>query len=1597
MKPQTQKKLVLLGVLGVLGVGALGGALFVQKQVRASKGEAGLREAFAAYEAGNFTEAVERYQDAWWWQDGRPDHYFAFADARWRVPVDDFGHVRNAFVLAQQAATEDPSNIEAQRLVMRLARRIGRTPEGLSATQSVLTTNPDDLEALLTRSALLRESERTREALVAAEEAAEAHPSSRDAHFAVIELLNADGASIEEVASYVRDVARPSIEDRFEAEAIWALVASQANDFEEALDTIESMIPRIETAAQQQRVFDLLEAVRFRVPLLSRDESERAGRLVSRTGALFDRVAQPRGSSELDVVSLARSWVSLLRVPTQRLLDSLGGRVDELEAPALFWFSMLAEDDQQNSDAIGAARARLALLAESAEDPLGAEGLPLGEEQKVVEYAADDWLELLSLRDAFRGSGADAKAAELVTRTEALLRKLELARFSQGAPDTHGGAGMARYLHANALRLANRDSEAIASISELRPDPAWRRARLDLARWRYQQQQFNDALGILISDLGLRQTIEGAVLLAQTRVLRLESGAADQSEIANTVGDVEGMIQSLRDSDLGTGELVPLLIRAYVVGGETYRQRAAELIAELTQDPEQFQPGQLLFTASRIENEAPELAQQLRDAVTNAAPDSIEVLEARLNSLMRSGELQDAERLVQAALANADDENRAVLELLRLRVANVADPAAARGLMEAMLEAPSITTRELNIALSMNSVWADDELAGRLIERLREMTGEDSPGWRIYEGQRLVQQDDPSEADLVRTLQLVRDVLALEPANVQARVIASRAYEISQEPVQAENILKEGLAEAGPSLELYGPLLRLLYERERFDELRVRLAEFARLDGLPPELERERIDMLLEYRLQQEALPLQRALAARTGEPADKARLGRSLSQMGQADRAAQQFSDWPNWTEPADLGLAAEFYISQQNAEEAMAVSDRVMELRPGEDIGPMLRADVLQGLGREDEALAYIREALPPRESAAGALWVARNAARRGDVQAARDTVAEGLRAGDDPRLTRLSELLEDLPEQGVWAMRTLGYATRSAVRPGDPVLFELAKVARGFATEESDRAGLIEQSRAVATDRQQSMVAWALLLDAHATPDRGSARLTDAQYRRMMQVVQEVQQRFPEATFPLNTGARVAADQGDLDTALSFARRWREAQPDSYEAAVLTAKVLAQRGDTVSAGGLLSPFRQQVLAQASTDPEAVLILLVADAADGRVDRIRQGLNTLPEDLRAGVAVDAANSARQLQTREAVISEFIDLDALTPRQRAILANGWVVRGRQTGDSALFQRAIETLSGASSGDETQVVATAFTELGDTASAIAAWRSFIERNPDDAMARLDLARLYLTAADDPQQAEEEARRAMSLTEGQPRATSASLVVRALVAQDRLEDAVSLANQNLAELRQGSQPPQGPAMTNARVLAAEVSLLAGDRERAGAVLSEIESAGVRADAAVVIGSAVDAAGRIPDAVWAYRKALEANSDHIPALNNIAYAGVKTGAVDESMEGYAERAFSLLERANAPASVRASVLDTLGWVQIELGKHRDARQTFRIGLQASEEMISLWLGLALAEAREGRADDAARSLAEAERLLETQAAPTDEVFKRHLQQAREAVNG
>lgn len=136
------------------------------------------------------------------------------------------------------------------------------------------------------------------------------------------------------------------------------------------------------------------------------------------------------------------------------------------------------------------------------------------------------------------------------------------------------------------------------------------------------------------------------------------------------------------------------------------------------------------------------------------------------------------------------------------------------------------------------------------------------------------------------------------------------------------------------------------------------------------------------------------------------------------------------------------------------------------------------------------------------------------------------------------------------------------------------------------------------------------------------------------------------------------------------------------------------------------------------------------------------------------------------------------------------------------------------------------------------------------------------------------------------------------------------------------------------------------------------------------ALVGAGMLLEQLERYEDAKAKYEEALKIDSNEPTALNNLAYLLVDRMNRPAEALPYAEQANRIHRRSNA------NVLDTLGWIQAEMGKHREAAGTLLRALEVDRDNIAAQYHLGVVHKRLGEREEALARLKSAKKAIENQ---------------------
>lgn len=390
--------------------------------------------------------------------------------------------------------------------------------------------------------------------------------------------------------------------------------------------------------------------------------------------------------------------------------------------------------------------------------------------------------------------------------------------------------------------------------------------------------------------------------------------------------------------------------------------------------------------------------------------------------------------------------------------------------------------------------------------------------------------------------------------------------------------------------------------------------------------------------------------------------------------------------THPNVVARSVEFYDEHRELERALEIAQAAFEIDPSPELGfRNLVSQHLQALGRRDEAEALLREGtevegLDARTQA----WLAlsEHYEQAGDYAAAADAVVQAL------------EIL------------------RGRHGPQPALLFSLADLLI--------LAG--EDERALALTDEMTVPAHRALVLGRVAQNRGRNAEALRQY-------DEATRLWPDNPYALYHAGRAALALGEIDAALERFRSSTRVSLSATDAAYQAARILSAEGSWRSAHELLGQARNELTPEA----ELLRIELVGRLQGPKAAWKAAGRFSSHHPARMGEAVarvvDLVGRVKGAEEAWARVAPVVD-EALRPRPRVAVLEA-ALRWAPADEREPVSEAIAELVAAN--PELAAVhaldAQLREESGDREGAIVRYRDALERQPDQPVALLGLARL----------------------------------------------------------------------------------------------------------------------------------------------------------------------------------------------------------------------------------------------------------------------------
>ncbi len=639
------------------------------------------------------------------------------------------------------------------------------------------------------------------------------------------------------------------------------------------------------------------------------------------------------------------------------------------------------------------------------------------------------------------------------------------------------------------------------------------------------------------------------------------------------------------------------------------------------------------------------------------------------------------------------------------------------------------------MALSAKVLQADRAYVGTVLDRLKELLGDEGLNWRIARARWLMDRSAPKEGAVQAAL-LLADVTRAAPEVLAPRLLLADCLERLQNYRGAidQLVAAANLQPDVPEIAL--KLGSLLHDQGETSRSRVYLDQVLANAAASTTHRRRAAELVAAQGDPQHALKsLEQKLAGGQAESGAELTLASLYLQTNQPAKVESLCGKLLDGAQPEALAFVAGFRATQGRRDEAESTLARLdgLQLEPGR--AAMIRARFYDEFGPAERATGEFAKAIE---------------AVPGDPLPRRGLVSHLLRAGRPEEAGRaLAEAVGAVPDDAALlaVKKHEKFLAAAKDQPAVPALLAwclerpadeagigqaLAKLtdANEAASDPARRAGDV---RAIA-DRYPRVLPLQVAL-AHLYLAAGKAEEAAAVAARTMNAA-------PASAGAARIAAQTAAAARRWPDALRAAQAWRAAAPaEARRADELIAEAYLQIGNPAQARRQLEPY----LAQAKADREAFASTLVqyarATAAVGdprsAAELLRPTLDRAAYwrvqwmQIAAVVVVDPAEAVAWLKEVEALVpedsaSEWLALAEMSDR----LGRGSNRASHKSMAAAASRREADLLKRTGGPAEAFLSLAVLTESsGDPAAAEAAYRDALRRDPNQRIAQNNLAML----------------------------------------------------------------------------------------------------------------------------------------------------------------------------------------------------------------------------------------------------------------------------
>jgi tetratricopeptide (TPR) repeat protein len=1049
---------------------------------------------------------------------------FAYATARRNIPAANNKHLQQAMAVFARILELDPGHAEAQNALLDLYTSVGFTEETLVLADKILPApaNGVPLEKLLAvehipalraKALTLAKKRKLDEALELATYAVDLAPQDRENHLLLFSLMERAGKPADELLAYaekIASIAPTELENHF---LVLAKMQQAGRPGEELLAYATAQQDKL---ASQEGLLQVLQATAHEIAgnhedarRLLEEAAEHISpdpRIVSLVNNFLNRVGSFDVSTKLLERAVAESGDDRLRLLLVRqlfergnsgaVLEKTGGMpLEQLDSPLL------------------AIRA-LACAAEHQTEQVNAIA---GEfDRREGDAAARAWAPLLR---AVWG-GEEAPPAKVMTLCD------EAIGLQPDNPFLH-------YLRAVACERLGESDLALSSWQDARQyapswaEPAIRAASLldSMGNRAEAVRLATQALKMASNNIGV--AAEAAVIIGSDPDWLSDDGRQQLLKLVEQV-------QTARPLEPRT---LPLYVDLLARNGDT--AGAADKIRQALNSQETLPDAELLQLARTSDAHGLDLADACYEKAASSSAITPAVAFAKAVAAYNAGN-GDKGLEILANAAKAAENTPGWETVLPEYLERTGAPDATEAWAKAADQHPGAAAVQRRV-LASRAAWQDTDLIGRVIERVKEQTGEEAVGWRVARARWLLMTDS-SEKAAAEAVALLNDVIRTSAPQADRHVLLASAFERLNNYEGAQYSLTNALQIAPES-----------------NAIRFQLARISQIRG-----QSDRARQYIEDALRNPAVS--------AGDRQRAAAIFASQNEIGRAIALQLEAHPPEDRENPADL-LLAELYRRSSMPDKAEAICTRILQEAPTAQ-AVQFTADLLASQGRTQEAETVLAR-LDTLETEPGIreLIQADYHSRYGTSEAARRQFEAALAARrNDPAVWK--RYLVFLARSGAAAEAVGLFSDAAAACPNEPVFAQLAEDSATLSAAANRAIALPLIVAAIEAPRRHDTTFEALNAIAN-TPENNPERLA-------MQL-RQLSERHPEFLALKMQLVRLYASINRHDDAAKVAAQAMHDFPGEYEPALLAAEAYAATGQWMESLRAAEAWRNRAVGRA------------------------------------------------------------------------------------------------------------------------------------------------------------------------------------------------------------------------------------------------------------------------------------------------------------------------------------------------------------------------------------------------------------------------------